>query len=547
VASSSGANGATSDVQELDLLIVGAGFAGIYAVHRARQMGLKVRAYEKASGVGGTWYYNRYPGARCDVDSVDYSYSFSDELQQEWNWSEKFSAQAEILEYTEHVVDRFDLASDIQLNTAITKLDYDDDSNRWEVETNHGETISARWVLLATGLLSVPAPPPFPGLDSFGGKWYQTSRWPKEPVDLKGKRVAVIGTGSSGVQTIPVIAEQAAQLTVFQRTPNYSIPARNRPLGADETAEIKAGYAERRRAAWDSGGGLPPAPSFPSAMELSEEEFEAEMERRWEAGGLPFLYTFQDFRTNLESNERIAEFIRGKIAEEVDDPAVAEMLTPRGYPFGAKRPCFDTNYWATFNRDNVELVDLSATPIESITEAGLRTSEREFEFDIIVFAVGFDAVTGAILDIDIHGREGRSLADYWDDGARIYLGASVAGFPNLFMLNGPGRIIASGFLPIEHSVDWLMGLMDHARRNDIVAVEATPEAEEEWDRRIDAVASKTVYWTVKSWYWGTNIEGKPRRFLVLLEGFDGYQELVREIAREGYTGFELVRESAAVV
>jgi cation diffusion facilitator CzcD-associated flavoprotein CzcO len=547
VASSSGANGATSDVQELDLLIVGAGFAGIYAVHRARQMGLKVRAYEKASGVGGTWYYNRYPGARCDVDSVDYSYSFSDELQQEWNWSEKFSAQAEILEYTEHVVDRFDLASDIQLNTAITKLDYDDDSNRWEVETNHGETISARWVLLATGLLSVPAPPPFPGLDSFGGKWYQTSRWPKEPVDLKGKRVAVIGTGSSGVQTIPVIAEQAAQLTVFQRTPNYSIPARNRPLGADETAEIKAGYPERRRAAWDSGGGLPPAPSFPSAMELSEEEFEAEMERRWEAGGLPFLYTFQDFRTNLESNERIAEFIRGKIAEEVDDPAVAEMLTPRGYPFGAKRPCFDTNYWATFNRDNVELVDLSATPIESITEAGLRTSEREFEFDIIVFAVGFDAVTGAILDIDIHGREGRSLADYWDDGARIYLGASVAGFPNLFMLNGPGRIIASGFLPIEHSVDWLMGLMDHARRNDIVAVEATPEAEEEWDRRIDAVASKTVYWTVKSWYWGTNIEGKPRRFLVLLEGFDGYQELVREIAREGYTGFELVRESAAVV
>jgi cation diffusion facilitator CzcD-associated flavoprotein CzcO len=282
-------------------------------------------------------------------------------------------------------------------------------------------------------------------------------------------------------------------------------------------------------------------------MELSEEEFEAEMERRWEAGGLPFLYAFQDFRTNLESNERIAEFIRGKIAEEVDDPAVAEMLTPRGYPFGAKRPCFDTNYWATFNCDNVELVDLSATPIESITEAGLRTSEREFEFDIIVFAVGFDAVTGAILDIDIHGREGRSLADYWDDGARIYLGASVAGFPNLFMLNGPGRIIASGFLPIEHSVDWLMGLMDHARRNDVVAVEATPEAEEEWDRRIDAVASKTVYWTVKSWYWGTNIEGKPRRFLVLLEGFDGYQELVREIAREGYTGFDLVPESESAV
>jgi cation diffusion facilitator CzcD-associated flavoprotein CzcO len=537
----------TSDMKELDLLIVGAGFGGIYAVHRARQMGLKVRAYEKGTGVGGTWYYNRYPGARCDVDSVDYSYAFSDELQQEWNWSEKFSAQAEILEYTEHVVDRFDLQRDIQLNTAITKLDYDEERRRWDVETNHGETISARWVLLAAGLLTVPKPPPFPGLDSFGGKWYQTSRWPKEPVDFKGKRVAVIGTGSSAIQAIPVIAEDAAQLTVFQRTPNFSIPARNRPLGEEEMAEFKATYAERRRHAWGSGGGLPSAPSFASAMDLSEEEFEAEMERRWEAGGLPFLYAFQDFRTNLESNERIAEFIRGKIAEEVDDPAVAEMLTPRGYPFGAKRPCFDTNYWATFNRDNVELVDVNATPIERITEAGLRTAERDFEFDIIIFAVGFDAYTGAILDIDIHGRESRSLAEHWAEGARIYLGASISGFPNLFVIAGPGRPVNAGLMHHEHSVDWLLGLMDHARRNDIAEVEADAEAEEEWNRRIAEAASKTVYPKVKSWYWGTNIEGKPHKFLVLLEGFDVYQELVREIAREGYTGFDLVPESESAV
>jgi cation diffusion facilitator CzcD-associated flavoprotein CzcO len=535
----------TSDMKELDLLIVGAGFGGIYAVHRARQMGLKVRAYEKGTGVGGTWYYNRYPGARCDVDSVDYSYAFSDELQQEWNWSEKFSPQAEILEYTEHVVDRFDLASDIQLNTTITKLDYDEERRRWDVETNHGETISARWVLLAAGLLTVPKPPPFPGLDSFGGEWYQTSRWPKEPVDFKGKRVAVVGTGSSAIQAIPVIAEDADQLTVFQRTPNFSIPARNRPLGEEEMAEFKATYAERRRHAWGSPGGLPGAPSFASAMELSEEEFEAEMERRWEAGGLPFLYAFQDFRTNLESNERIAEFIRGKIAEEVDDPAVAEMLTPRGYPFGAKRPCFDTNYWATFNRDNVELVDVNATPIETITETGMRTAEREFEFDIIVFAVGFDAYTGAILDIDIHGRGGQSLAEYWSEGSRIYLGASVSGFPNLFVIAGPGRPVNAGLMHHEHSVDWLLGLMDYARRNDIAEVEADAEAEEEWNRRIAEAASKTVYPRVKSWYWGTNIEGKPHKFLVLLEGFDVYQELVRNIAREGYTGFDLVPESEA--
>jgi len=538
---------ATSDMKELDLLIVGAGFGGIYAVHRARQMGLKVRAYEKGTGVGGTWYYNRYPGARCDVDSVDYSYAFSDELQQEWNWSEKFSPQAEILEYTEHVVDRFGLGSDIQLNTAITKLDYDEERNRWDVETNHGETISARWVLLAAGLLTVPKPPPFPGLESFGGEWFQTSRWPKEPVDFKGKRVAVVGTGSSAIQAIPVIAEEAAQLTVFQRTPNFSIPARNRPLGETEMAEFKATYPERRRQAWGSGGGLPSANSFASALDLSEEEFEAEMERRWEIGGLTFLYTFRDFRTNLESNERIAEFIRAKIAEEVDDPAVAEMLTPRGYPFGAKRPCFDTDYWATFNRDNVDLVDVNATPIEAITETGLRTSEREFEFDIIVFAIGFDAYTGAILDIDIHGRDGRSLAEHWSEGARIYLGASVSGFPNLFVIAGPGRPVNAGLMHHEHSVDWLMGLMEHARRNDVAEVEATAEAEEEWSRRIEKAAMGTVYPKVKSWYWGTNIEGKPHKFLVLLEGFDVYQELTRQIAEEGYPGFTLVPECAAVV
>ena len=304
------ADDALSGVRALDLLIVGAGFGGIYAVHRARQMGLSVRAYEKAEGVGGTWYYNRYPGARCDVDSVDYSYSFSDELQQEWDWTEKYSGQAEILAYTEHVVERFDLGRDIQLDTKITRLDYDDDRSRWDVETNRGERISARWVLVAAGLLSVPKPPPFAGVESFRGEWHQTSRWPKHPVDFKGKRVAVIGTGSSGIQAIPVIAEDAAHLTVFQRTPNFSIPARNRPISDDERRQMKATYGERRRYAWRSGGGLPLAPSFDSTLDLDEDELERELQARWELGGLEFLYPFRDFRTNLESNQRIADFVR---------------------------------------------------------------------------------------------------------------------------------------------------------------------------------------------------------------------------------------------
>jgi cation diffusion facilitator CzcD-associated flavoprotein CzcO len=529
----------TARARELDLLVVGAGFGGIYAVYRARQMGLTVRAYEKADGVGGTWYHNRYPGARCDVESIDYSYDFSDELQQDWVWTEKYASQPEILAYAEHVVERFDLGRDIQLGTVITQLDYDDEGCRWNVVTNRGERISARWVLLAAGLLSVPKQPPFPGLDAFRGDWYQTSRWPKAPVDVTGKRVAVIGTGSSGIQTIPVIATEAAQVTVFQRTPNFSIPARNRPLGGEELRQVKATYAERRRYAWRSGGGLPRAPAFDSAADFDEDELEHELQSRWDIGGLDFLYPFRDFRTSLESNGRIADFVRRKIREVVDDPAVAEMLTPRGYPFGAKRPCFDTNYWATFNRENVELVDVNATPIVNFTEHGLRTSDGEFEFDIIVFALGFDAYTGAILDIDIHGREGRSLREYWADGARTYLGASVAGFPNLFLIAGPGRPVNAGLMHHEHAVDWVMGLIEHARQGELVEVEARPEAEDEWERRIEDAAQLTVYPKVKSWYWGANIDGKPRKFLVLLEGFDVYQEVARKEAEQGYRGFTL--------
>jgi len=336
-----------------------------------------------------------------------------------------------------------------------------------------------------------------------------------------------------------VIAEDAAQLTVFQRTPNFTIPARNRPITDEERRQFKATYADRRRYAWRSGGGLPLAPSFDSTLDFDDEDLERELQSRWDAGGLGFLYPFRDFRTNVESNTRIADFVRRKVKETVHDPDVAEMLTPRGYAFGAKRPCFDTNYWATFNRSNVELVDVNATPIETLTEAGLRTSEREFEFDIIVFAVGFDAYTGAILDIDIHGRDGRSLAEHWAEGARIYLGASVSGFPNLFVIAGPGRPANAGLMHHEHSVDWLMGLMEHARQHEIAEVEASAEAEEEWDCRIDEAAHKTIYPTVKSWYWGANIDGKPRKFLVLLEGFDIYQELTRKIAEQGYTGFEL--------
>jgi len=547
MASSSETHEMTARTRELDLLVVGAGFGGIYAVYRARQMGLTVRAYEKADGVGGTWYYNRYPGARCDVESIDYSYDFSDELQQEWVWTEKYAGQAEILAYAEHVVDRFDLGRDIQLSTLITRLDYDDDRCRWNVETNRGELILARWVLLAPGLLSVPKVPPFPGLDAFRGEWHQTSRWPKEPVDFEGKRVAVIGTGSSGIQTIPVIASEAAHLTVFQRTPNFSIPARNRPLTDEERRRVKATYAERRRYAWRSGGGLPRAPAFESAADLEEDELEHELQSRWDIGGLDFLYQIRDFRTNLESNARIAEFVRRKIREVVDDPTVAEMLTPRGYPFGAKRPCFDTNYWATFNRQNVELVDVNASPIVNFTEHGLRTSDRECEFDIIVFALGFDAYTGAILDIDIHGRDGRSLREYWADGARTYLGASVAGFPNLFLIAGPGRPVNAGLMHHEHAVDWAMGLIEHARQNELVEVEARPEAEDEWDRRIEEAAQLTVYPKVKSWYWGANIDGKPRKFLVLLQGFDVYQEIARQEAEQEYRGFTLRTSANAAV
>jgi cyclohexanone monooxygenase len=525
--------------RSLDVVAVGAGFGGLYALHRLRGMGLSVRVYEAGSGVGGTWFWNRYPGCRCDVESLAYSYSFSPELEGEWRWSQRYAEQPEILRYANYVADRFHLRRDIQLEARVESAHFDESVGRWRLRLSDGDRVDAQFVVMATGCLSAPNTPPFRGLDSFGGPVLHTGKWPAVEPDLSGKRVGIIGTGSSAVQSIPILAERAAHLTVFQRTPNYSIPARNAPLDAETVARVMADYPAFRKPFLGGDFGLDFDPSERSWVDASPAERQATYEARWQAGGLGIVGSFVDVFTNPEANQSVAEFIRSKIRETVHDPEVAELLCPRTH-LGCKRPCADTNYFETYNRDNVKLVDIRTAPIEAVTPEGVRTGGRLYPLDVLVLATGFDAMTGALFRIDIRGRRGRELRDKWAAGPRTYLGLGTEGFPNLFTITGPGSpsVLANMVTGIEHHVDWIADCIEHLRSRGLARIEATREAEDAWVEHVNERAGRTIYTTCDSWYLGANIPGKPRVFMPYL-GFPRYAAKCREVAGQGYPGFQL--------
>ncbi|HWN31403.1 MAG TPA: NAD(P)/FAD-dependent oxidoreductase [Pseudonocardia sp.] len=537
---------------DFDVIVVGAGYSGLYLLHRLRAQGRRVRVLEAADGVGGTWYWNRYPGARCDVESVEYGFSFSAELDERWRWSERYSAQADILAYLNTVADTFDLRRDIQLNTTVSSAHYDESAHRWRLrtrtgsdggsDTGGGEELTAQFCVMATGCLSKPKVPDIAGLDSFAGPSYSTSSWPHEGVDFTGQRVGVIGTGSSGVQAIPLIAEQAAQLYVFQRTANYIVPAHNHDLSElDQGAEQ---LAARRRSGLDCPLGVAFEPGEVNgvpAMELPAEQRDAEFERLWQRGGLVMMLAFPDLLLEGEANRAAAEFIKGKIRAKVHDPAVAEILTPKGYPVGSKRLCVDSHYYETFNRANVSLVDLVATPIDRVTPAGVRTSAAEVPLDALVLATGFDAMTGALGAIDIRGRGGVPLSRSWADGPRSLLGLAVAGFPNLFTVTGPGSpsVLSNMRLSIEQHVDWITDCLGYLAEHRIASIEATEQAQETWVEHVAEVAEPTIFPRGASWYTGTNVPGKARVFMPYIGGVPAYREACEKVAADGYQGFDL--------
>jgi len=522
-----------------DLVIVGAGFAGLFMLHRARSIGLRTQVVEAGGGVGGTWYWNRYPGARCDVESLEYSYQFSDQLQQEWQWSERYAGQPEILAYLEHVADRFDLRRDVLFDTRVARARFDEATDGWVVGTDDGEERWTQFLVMATGCLSSTNVPDLPGLDRFEGRTFHTGRWPHDPVDFSGQRVGIVGTGSSGIQAIPVIARQAHQLVVFQRTAAYSVPAHNRPLDAREQQAVKADYAgfrERNSQQAFAFGSRRPVNDAPALAAEPEERIRV-YEERWQHGGLPFMGSFNDLLLDGKANDTAAEFVRSKIRQIVTDPEVAERLAPDTV-IGCKRLCVDTGYYATFNRDNVELVDVGESPIEEITTQGLRVGERHIELDCLVFATGFDAMTGALLEIDIGGRRGQRLGDAWAEGPRAYLGLAVSGFPNLFTITGPGSpsVLTNMVVSIEHHVNWVADCLQYLGRHGHRRIEADRDAQDAWVEHVNTIADFTVFPTCNSWYLGANVPGKPRVFMPLV-GFPPYVQRCDEVAARGYEGF----------
>ena len=523
----------------VDAVVVGAGFAGMYMLHRLRALGLSVRVLESGTGVGGTWFWNRYPGARCDVESMQYSYSFLNELQQEWQWSERFASQPEILRYANHVADRLDLRRHIEFETRVTDAVYDEASAEWQIRTNRGETVSARFCIMATGCLSAARTPDFKGIGSFTGETYHTGEWPHEGVDFTGKRVGVIGTGSSAIQAIPVIAAQAAHLTVFQRTPNFSIPSRNSPMPAEYEQAWKSSYPERRLKAREMRSGVLYEMNDKSAMDVDPQERRQTYEARWAEGGTAFMTSFADLVTNKQSNDTAVAFVHDKIRATVQDPAVAELLLPKNHPIGTKRICVDTHYYQTYNQPNVTLVNIKDAPIEEITATGLRTGGRDYALDAIVFATGFDAMTGSLLKMGIVGLGGRSLAEKWAEGPRTYLGVMTAGFPNLFIITGPGSpsVLSNMIVSIEQHVDWIAGCVADLRADGLDCIEAAAEAEDAWVAHVNEVADRTLYPTANSWYVGANIPGKPRVFMPYIGGVGSYRQKCAEIAAQGYEGF----------
>lgn len=526
----------------LDVLIVGAGFAGLYMLHKARAMGLSALALDAAASVGGTWYANRYPGARVDIQSLEYSFSFSEALQQTWQWTERYASQPELLRYANHVADRFGLRDGIRLRTRVTSAHFDDDTQRWRVASDDGQAWTARFLVMASGPLSTPNTPDFSGLPGFAGPVLHSAAWPHEPVDFSGRRVAVVGTGSSAVQMIPLIAQQAQSLTVFQRTAAYAVPAHNGPLDPAREAAIKADYAgfRARNRLRRTGFGCELPVSTVSALAVSAAEREAAFEERWRIGGFSLLGAFADLMTDLRANALLAEFVRSKIREEVRDPATAARLSPQ-QPIGCKRLCVDSGYYETFNRSNVALVDVSEAPIDAITPHGLQAGGREYHFDTLVLATGFDAVTGTLMRLDLRGRGGLRIQDKWRDGPLNYLGLAVAGFPNLFNIAGAGSTSAftSVIVSIEHHVDWIADCIAWLAAQGHATIEATEEEESRWVGYVTAVAQQTVFLGCNSWYLGANIPGKPRMFMPLAAGFPAYAERCAAVAGSGYEGFAL--------
>jgi cation diffusion facilitator CzcD-associated flavoprotein CzcO len=530
------------DRVDADVVVVGAGFAGLFMLARMRELGFSAIGIEAAPEVGGTWFWNRYPGLRCDIPTTDYTFSWDPDLERDWSWSEKFATQPEILRYLQHVADRYDLKRDIRFSTRVTALRWDEMTSTWTASPDHGADIRARFIVMATGALSVPKDVDIEGLSEFGGRVLSTSRWPEEPVDFTGRRVAVIGTGSSGIQVIPIIADQAAELTVFQRTPAFSLPARNGPPPAyrlQMLAEDRDGY---RDAARRSSGGVPIDPPTDHAATLTEEERLARCEAAWQAGEIAALNTiFADYLTDRAANEVIADFLRSKIRATVTDPATAEALTPRDFPFMAKRPCFDTGYYETFNRPHVRLVDLRREPIALVHPSGIETSQGQVEVDDIVLATGYDAMTGALLAIDLQGRDGRTLREEWAHGPMTYLGLMAEGFPNLFMITGPGSpsVLSNMVVAIEQHVTWVARCLDDLRAQGFTSIEPTATAVDGWVRHVNDCADLTLLPSADSWYVGANVPGKPRVFMPYVGGVGVYGDTCEEVVERGYLGFRL--------
>jgi cation diffusion facilitator CzcD-associated flavoprotein CzcO len=537
------ATNAQSATIELDALVIGAGFAGLYQLLCLRdRLGLSVRAVEAGGGVGGTWYWNRYPGARCDSESHVYWYTFSPELMREWEWSERYPGQAEILRYLNFVADKFGLKKDIRFDTRVTAAHYDEQANRWRVRTGQGDTYVVKFLITAVGCLSTANVPNIPGLDDFAGDWYHTGQWPHEGVDFTGKRVGMIGTGSTGIQAAPVIAAEAKHLTVFQRTANYSVPARNGPLSAEFRQHIKEHASDIRAVTHETLNGMAFRIEDRLAVETPPEERETIYEHAWERGGLQFRAAFQDMLVDKQANDTAADFIKRKIRSIVQDSKTAAILSDIDHPYAAKRPPIDTDYFETYNRANVTLVDLRKAPIERISHAGICTAEAEYPVDIIVFATGFDAMTGPMLRMDIRGRCGVALADAWSAGPLTYLGLQVAGFPNLFTITGPGSpsVLCNMPVAIEQHADWITDCIKHLNDHGLDRIEARPDAADKWVAEVNELANKTVFPMAKhSWYLGANIPGKPRVFMPYAGGMVRYRQICADVAARGYEGFVL--------
>ena len=528
-------------IDSIDALVVGAGFAGLRALHTLRQSGKRVQVIEASDDVGGVWLQNGYPGARCDVESYDYSYSFSPELEQSWRWSERYATQPEILRYIRHVADRFDLRRDIAFNTRMISARFDEPTSRWLVTAHNDRQWSARHLVLCVGQLSTTKSPNYPGQNDFGGRIIHSGEWPREPVSFAGQRVGIIGTGSSGMQMTPVIAHEAQHVTVFQRTPNYSIPAANAPVSEAEDQQVKANYAERRARARQSPTGLGFIPNRTSALQASAEEREQVYEAAWNRLGFGFALAYYDILLNQAANDTAAKFIRKKIRARVNDPVVREKLTPKGHPFAARRPSVDSGYFEAFNCPNVELADVRESPILEFTPTGVRTAVKHHDLDVIIFATGFDAFTGSLLKPDIIGRHGVTLREKWAAGPITQLGVSVNGFPNLLIVVGPGSpsLLSNVMVSIEEQIDWLATLLNTMDDRGIIEYEADAQAEIDWVRHVNERARETLYLATDSYYNGAEIAGKPRVFMPYSGGIRGYRRLLHQCAESGYAGFTL--------